>query len=310
MARHAADAVGRRRALQETYWSRFPGVYFSGDGAKNDEDGDFWLLGRVDDVMNVAGHRLSTTEIESALVSHPMVAEAAVVGAADATTGQSIEAFVILRGRAATGGGEDVVKELRDHVAKEIGAIAKPRSIMIVPDLPKTRSGKIMRRLLKDVAEKREPGDSTTLADSTVMDLIQANLATASSAEDNPPPPPSTQAELPRFCRRVAAVMPSRTPNGRVRPDTPAPRLADTSPAGTRRHLTLDDTSLPPGTRRHLVPADTSLPPGHAGKTAEVLTRRGKGEARHRISLGRRGGRLSAVPAGDANASQGTRGDL
>ena len=170
---------GDDERYRETYWSRFPGVYFSGDGAKIDEDGDVWLLGRVDDVMNVAGHRLSTTEIESALVSHPMVAEAAVVGAADATTGQSIEAFVILR-ESAKGGGEDVVKQLRDHVAKEIGAIAKPRSIMIVPDLPKTRSGKIMRRLLKDVAEKREPGDSTTLADSAVMDLIQSNLAEGS----------------------------------------------------------------------------------------------------------------------------------
>ena len=170
---------GDDERYRETYWSRFPGVYFSGDGAKIDEDGDFWLLGRVDDVMNVAGHRLSTTEIESALVSHPMVAEAAVVGAADATTGQSIEAFVILR-ESAKGGGEDVVKQLRDHVAREIGAIAKPRSIMIVPDLPKTRSGKIMRRLLKDVAEKREPGDSTTLADSAVMDLIQSNLAKGS----------------------------------------------------------------------------------------------------------------------------------
>ncbi|TWP35545.1 acetate--CoA ligase [Leekyejoonella antrihumi] len=167
---------------KNTYWSRFPGVYFSGDGAKLDEDGDFWLLGRVDDVMNVSGHRLSTTEIESALVSHPAVAEAAVVGAADALTGQSIEAFVILR-ESAHGGGEDVVKQLRDHVADQIGAIAKPRSIMVVPDLPKTRSGKIMRRLLKDIAEKREPGDSTTLADSSVMDLIQANLAGAKDSE-------------------------------------------------------------------------------------------------------------------------------
>ena len=168
---------------RETYWSRFPGVYFTGDGAKLDEDGDLWLLGRVDDVMNVSGHRLSTTEIESALVSHPMVAEAAVVGAADATTGQSIEAFVILRA-SASGGGDDIVKELREHVAQQIGAIAKPRSIMIVPDLPKTRSGKIMRRLLKDVAEKRAPGDSTTLADSAVMDMIQSNLAKAPLEED------------------------------------------------------------------------------------------------------------------------------
>jgi acetyl-CoA synthetase len=167
---------------KKTYWSRFPGVYLSGDGAKYDDDGDIWLMGRVDDVINVSGHRMSTTEIESALVSHPMVAEAAVVGAAEATTGQSIEAFVILR-ESAHGGGDDVVKQLRDHVAKQIGAIAKPRSIMVVPELPKTRSGKIMRRLLKDVAENREPGDSTTLADSTVMDLIQANLSRAVSTE-------------------------------------------------------------------------------------------------------------------------------
>ncbi|HET8615790.1 MAG TPA: acetate--CoA ligase [Actinomycetales bacterium] len=168
---------------RNTYWSRFPGVYLAGDGAKLDEEGDFWLLGRVDDVINVSGHRMSTTEIESALVSHPMVAEAAVVGAAEATTGQSIEAFVILR-ESAHGGGDDVVKQLRDHVAKQIGAIAKPRSIMVVPELPKTRSGKIMRRLLKDVAEKREPGDSTTLADSSVMDLIQANLAAATTSSE------------------------------------------------------------------------------------------------------------------------------
>ncbi|MGZ4438711.1 MAG: AMP-binding enzyme, partial [Nocardioidaceae bacterium] len=139
---------------------------------------DIWLLGRVDDVMNVSGHRLSTTEIESALVSHPKVAEAAVVGANDPDTGQAINAFVILR-ESAGDGGVDIVKELRDHVAKEIGPIAKPKSIMVVPELPKTRSGKIMRRLLRDVAEHREPGDATTLADSSVMDLISSNLSTA-----------------------------------------------------------------------------------------------------------------------------------
>ncbi|WP_152361164.1 acetate--CoA ligase [Microlunatus speluncae] len=166
----------------DTYWSRFEGKYFAGDGAKKDEDGDLWLLGRVDDVMNVSGHRLSTTEIESALVSHPTVAEAAVVGATDATTGQAIVAFVILRGDAAKGG-EDQVTELRNHVAKEIGPIAKPRQIMVVEELPKTRSGKIMRRLLRDIAENRELGDVTTLTDSTVMDLIKTNLATA-PAED------------------------------------------------------------------------------------------------------------------------------
>ena len=164
----------------DTYWSRWPGLYFAGDGAKKDDDGDIWLLGRVDDVMNVSGHRLSTTEIESALVSHEKVAEAAVVGAADETTGQAVCAFVILR-ESAGDGGPDIVEELRKHVAHEIGPIAKPRQIMIVPELPKTRSGKIMRRLLKDVAENREVGDVTTLADSTVMDLIKAKESGGSS---------------------------------------------------------------------------------------------------------------------------------
>jgi acetyl-CoA synthetase len=160
----------------DTYWSRFPGLYFAGDGAKKDDDGDIWLLGRVDDVMNVSGHRISTTEVESALVSHPKVAEAAVVGASDPTTGQGIVAFVILRAEAGDGGA-DVIRELRDHVAKEIGPIAKPRQIMVVSELPKTRSGKIMRRLLRDVAENRELGDVQTLADPTVMNLISAGLA-------------------------------------------------------------------------------------------------------------------------------------
>ncbi|HMI33826.1 MAG TPA: acetate--CoA ligase [Propionibacteriaceae bacterium] len=167
----------------DNYWSRFPGLYFAGDGAKKDEDGDIWLLGRVDDVMNVSGHRISTTEIESALVSHPKVAEAAVVGANDPMTGQAIVAFVILRADAGEGG-VDVVHELRTHVAKEIGAIAKPRQIMVVEELPKTRSGKIMRRLLRDIAENRELGDVTTLTDSSVMNLIKENLATAQAAED------------------------------------------------------------------------------------------------------------------------------
>lgn len=165
----------------DTYWSRFEGVYFAGDGAKKDDDGDIWLLGRVDDVMNVSGHRLSTTEIESALVSHAKVAEAAVVGATDATTGQSVVAFVILR-ESAGDGGEEIVADLRAHVAKEIGAIAKPKSIMVVAELPKTRSGKIMRRLLRDVAENRQVGDVTTLADSGVMDQIKSGMA--SSSED------------------------------------------------------------------------------------------------------------------------------
>src|SRR5215204_344863 len=167
----------------DTYWSRFEGKYFAGDGAKKDEDGDLWLLGRVDDVMNVSGHRMSTTEIESALVSHPKVAEAAVVGATDPMAGQAIVAFVILRGDAGDGG-PDVAGELRTHVAKEIGPIAKPRQIMVVQELPKTRSGKIMRRLLRDIAENRELGDVTTLTDSSVMNLIKENLATASANED------------------------------------------------------------------------------------------------------------------------------
>ncbi len=175
---------GDDERYKETYWARFPGVYFAGDGAKLDEEGDVWLLGRVDDVMNISGHRLSTTEIESALVSHPKVAEAAVVGAADETTGQAVAAFVILR-ESAGDGGADVVAELRDHVGKEIGVIAKPKSIMVVPELPKTRSGKIMRRLLQDVAENRETGDATTLADSSVMDLIKSNLASGKAADED-----------------------------------------------------------------------------------------------------------------------------
>jgi acetyl-CoA synthetase len=174
---------GDDQRYKDTYWSRFPDVYFAGDGAKLDEDGDIWLLGRVDDVMNVSGHRLSTTEIESALVSHPKVAEAAVVGANDADTGQAVCAFVILR-ESAGDGGEEIVKELRDHVAKQIGKIARPRQVMVVPELPKTRSGKIMRRLLRDVAENRDVGDVTTLADSKVMDLISDNLKGSSSQED------------------------------------------------------------------------------------------------------------------------------
>src|SRR5665647_1352686 len=172
---------GDPERFRETYWSRFPGLYFAGDGAKKDEDGNIWLLGRVDDVMIVAGHNLSTTEIESALVSHPKVAEAAVVGAKDETTGQAVCAFVILRGNADEG--TDIVAELRNHVAKEIGPIAKPRQIMIVDELPKTRSGKIMRRLLKDVAENREVGDVTTLADSHVMELIKTGLSAAGTEE-------------------------------------------------------------------------------------------------------------------------------
>lgn len=160
----------------DTYWQRWPGVYFAGDGAKLDDDGDIWLLGRVDDVMNVSGHRISTAEVESALVSHQSVAEAAVVGATDTTTGQGIVAFVILREDSPDG--EGLAQALREHVVHEIGPLAKPRQIMVVKELPKTRSGKIMRRLLKDVAEHRELGDVTTLADPTVMNLISEELST------------------------------------------------------------------------------------------------------------------------------------
>lgn len=171
---------GDDERYRDTYWSTFAdqGFYFAGDGAKYDEDADIWLLGRVDDVMNVSGHRISTTEVESALVSHRDVAEAAVVGASDSVTGQGIVAFVILNGNASGDGdgGSAELAELRNHVASEIGPIAKPRQIMVVPELPKTRSGKIMRRLLRDVAEDREVGDVSTLADSSVMELISSGL--------------------------------------------------------------------------------------------------------------------------------------
>jgi acetyl-CoA synthetase len=163
---------------QETYWSRFEGRYFAGDGAKLDSEGYLWLLGRVDDVMNISGHRISTTEVESALVSHPAVAEAAVVGANDPTTGQAIIAYVTLRG-----GHEADETELRNHVAKEIGAIAKPKMIYFTPELPKTRSGKIMRRLLRDVAEGRNLGDTTTLADASVVNELQQRAAEAHSED-------------------------------------------------------------------------------------------------------------------------------
>ena len=166
---------GDPERFQETYWSKFPGRYFAGDGAKLDDDGYLWLLGRVDDVMNISGHRISTTEVESALVSHPSVAEAAVVGANDATTGQAIIAYVTLRG-----GAEVSENDLRNHVAKEIGAIAKPKAIFFTPDLPKTRSGKIMRRLLRDVAEGRNLGDTTTLADASVITELQKRAAESS----------------------------------------------------------------------------------------------------------------------------------
>ena len=165
----------------DTYWSRFEGRYFAGDGAKLDEDGYLWLLGRVDDVMNVSGHRISTTEVESALVDHPAVAEAAVVGATDDTTGQAIVGYVILRGTHTAS--SELGEEIRGPVAIKLGPIARPKAVVLVPDLPKTRSGKIMRRLLRDVAEGRDLGDTTTLADSGVVDEIR-NRAAESPQED------------------------------------------------------------------------------------------------------------------------------
>jgi acetyl-CoA synthetase len=163
---------GDPERYKETYWSRFPGMYFAGDGAKRDEEGYFWLLGRVDDVMNVSGHRLSTIEVESALVDHKAVAEAAVVGKNDPITGQAIFAYVILR--AGIEPSPELADELRAHVAKVIGPIAKPKFLFFTPDLPKTRSGKIMRRLLRDIAEERTLGDTTTLADEAVVETIRA----------------------------------------------------------------------------------------------------------------------------------------
>jgi acetyl-CoA synthetase len=166
---------------KETYWSKYPDTYFAGDGARIDEDGDFWLLGRVDDVMNVSGHRISTIEVESALVDHQKVAEAAVAGRADPTTGQAIVAFVSLKG--GEEGSLEMLEELREHVAKKIGKIARPANIVFTPELPKTRSGKIMRRLLRDVSENRKLGDTTTLADPTVVEEIK-DRATAERSED------------------------------------------------------------------------------------------------------------------------------
>ena len=172
---------GDPERYRETYWSTYEGRYFAGDGAKLDDDGYLWLLGRVDDVMNVSGHRISTTEVESALVDHPSVAEAAVVGATDATTGQAIVGYVILRG------GHDATdalrEEVRQHVSAKLGAIARPKAVVLVPDLPKTRSGKIMRRLLRDVAEGRQLGDTTTLADAGVVEEIRTRAAEAPSED-------------------------------------------------------------------------------------------------------------------------------
>jgi acetyl-CoA synthetase len=164
-----------------TYWSKYDGIYFAGDGCKRDDEGYFWLLGRVDDVMNVSGHRISTTEVESALVAHDSVAEAAVVGRADELTGEAIAAFVTLRGGIV--GTEELLKELRNFVSEKISPIARPKSIVFTDDLPKTRSGKIMRRLLKDISEQRKLGDVTTLANADVVQEI-ANMAAASTSDE------------------------------------------------------------------------------------------------------------------------------
>ncbi|MGZ4104912.1 MAG: acetate--CoA ligase, partial [Actinomycetota bacterium] len=167
---------GDPQRYHDTYWSRFPGRYFAGDGCRRDEDGDYWFMGRVDDVMNIAGHRISTTEVESALVDHPSVAEAAVVGKTDPETGQAIFAYVTLRGD--TEPTAKLGEELREHVADKIGKLARPKQILFTPDLPKTRSGKIMRRLLRDVAEERALGDVTTLADPAIVEEIKHRAAT------------------------------------------------------------------------------------------------------------------------------------
>jgi len=173
---------GDPQRYKDTYWSRFGDKYFAGDGAKRDDEGYFWLLGRVDDIMLVAGHNISTTEVEHALVDHPSVAEAAVVGRLDATTGQAVAAFVTLRGGIEPR--DDLAEELREHVAKLIGPIAKPKSVLFTEELPKTRSGKIMRRLLRNVAEDEKLGDTTTLADPTVVDGIKAKYLATQPAEE------------------------------------------------------------------------------------------------------------------------------
>jgi acetyl-CoA synthetase len=172
---------GDPERYKQTYWSRFPGVYFAGDGAKRDSDGYYWRLGRVDDVMNVSGHRLSTTEIESALVSNEQVAEAAVVGRPDDLTGEAPYAFVILKAEVEPS--DQLGRDLREHVARKIGPIARPKIVMFTPDLPKTRSGKIMRRLLRDIATGRPLGDTTTLADETVVETIR--VATTSASDED-----------------------------------------------------------------------------------------------------------------------------
>jgi acetyl-CoA synthetase len=172
---------GDDERYKQTYWERFGDKYFAGDGARIDDDGYFWFMGRVDDVMNVAGHRISTTEVESALVGHPAVAEAAVVARSDPETGQAISAFVTLR--AGYTESTALIVELREHVAKVIGSIARPKWIAFTPDLPKTRSGKIMRRLLRDIAENRQLGDTTTLADAGVVAELQQRAKTDEGKE-------------------------------------------------------------------------------------------------------------------------------
>ncbi len=172
---------GDDERYRETYWSKYENVYFAGDGARIDEDGDFWLLGRVDDVMNVSGHRISTIEVESALVDHKDVAEAAVTSRADATTGEAIVAYVTLKSGIESS--VEKLEELRNHVALKIGPIAKPANIVFTPELPKTRSGKIMRRLLRDVANNRQLGDTTTLADPTVVAEIQTRAEAEKSGD-------------------------------------------------------------------------------------------------------------------------------
>jgi acetyl-CoA synthetase len=172
---------GDEERFRSTYWSKYEDTYFAGDGARVDGDGDFWLMGRVDDVMNVSGHRISTIEVESALVDHPAVAEAAVCGRSDEMTGQAIVAYVTLKG--GNPGSLEMLEELRNHVGEKIGPIAKPANIVFTPELPKTRSGKIMRRLLRDVAEHRELGDTTTLADPTVVEEIKERAAEAPAEE-------------------------------------------------------------------------------------------------------------------------------
>ena len=172
---------GDDERYRETYWSKYEDTYLAGDGCRIDQDGDFWLLGRIDDVMNVSGHRISTIEVESALVDHPEVAEAAVCSRKDATTGEAIVAYVTLKG--GKEGSIEKLEELRNHVGKKIGAIAKPANIVFTPELPKTRSGKIMRRLLRDVAENRGLGDTTTLADPAVVNELQERASEAPSED-------------------------------------------------------------------------------------------------------------------------------